>query len=392
MTIRDSEVLHLLRDDPELLAVADAVGETQKLPTRRRWIVPGSLAAVGAAAAAVALVVLFWPGGGSDSILERARAAIGDGPVLHIVTRSPTGHVLVDLRSGRRVVETYETESWIDRDATHLHMVVRNRGKVVGDVVLPDDARDGELQTPGGPAYEALWTGYRRALDSGEAKIVGNGAIYDHAVYWVRFPASPGLTSSDVAIDQQTYKPVAFRLPAAPGRFVVMRVLVFETTSFRSSDFRRAGRSLLGGTTSNGGSEATPVPAPAWPRIIRPPWLTLGRSFRGLRLTSVSPVTATFDGRRSHGVSLVYGRTPHGFEMSGRHAFVVSELARPDDPAAWRGIPTGYVRIEEQSRESGRSTTTVWSGSAVRHGIYVKIESGRGEADVVAIARALHPA
>jgi hypothetical protein len=38
-----------------------------------------------AAAAAVAAAALFWPGGDQVSILDRARAALAGGPVLHLV-------------------------------------------------------------------------------------------------------------------------------------------------------------------------------------------------------------------------------------------------------------------------------------------------------------------
>jgi hypothetical protein len=56
MTIRDREVLEELRDDPQLLALADAVVETQRL--RRRRIPLGLLTAV-AVAAAILLVLLL---------------------------------------------------------------------------------------------------------------------------------------------------------------------------------------------------------------------------------------------------------------------------------------------------------------------------------------------
>jgi hypothetical protein len=55
MSIRDREVLEELRDDPELLALADAVVETQRL--RRRMPI-AALTAVAAAAAVLYLLVL----------------------------------------------------------------------------------------------------------------------------------------------------------------------------------------------------------------------------------------------------------------------------------------------------------------------------------------------
>jgi hypothetical protein len=39
-------------------------------------------------------------------VVERALAAIGDGPVLHLRTEMPVGTVLVDLQTGQRTVET----------------------------------------------------------------------------------------------------------------------------------------------------------------------------------------------------------------------------------------------------------------------------------------------
>jgi len=56
MTIRDREVLEELRDEAELLAIADAVVETQRL--RRRMPV-GALTAVAAVAAALFLLLVL---------------------------------------------------------------------------------------------------------------------------------------------------------------------------------------------------------------------------------------------------------------------------------------------------------------------------------------------
>ena len=118
MTIRDPEVLEALRDQPELLAIADAVEETQR-PLRRTHRRVFTRAAVVVAVGAAALVaVLLWPSDGNRSpILERALAAIGDGPVLHVVTQVPSGQELVDLQTGRSTMPTFEIES-CDVEAT----------------------------------------------------------------------------------------------------------------------------------------------------------------------------------------------------------------------------------------------------------------------------------
>jgi hypothetical protein len=58
MSIRDREVLEELRDDPELLALADAVVETQRL---RRTLPIRALTAVAVAAAVLFVLMLASP-------------------------------------------------------------------------------------------------------------------------------------------------------------------------------------------------------------------------------------------------------------------------------------------------------------------------------------------
>ena len=58
MSIRDREVLEELRDDPELLALADAVVETQRL---RRKTPIGALTVVAAVAAVLLTLILASP-------------------------------------------------------------------------------------------------------------------------------------------------------------------------------------------------------------------------------------------------------------------------------------------------------------------------------------------
>ena len=104
MTVRDPELLELLADKPELLAVADGVAATQKPPKRslvRRRSTRFAAVAALAAAAVAALLVLPQ---GEHGIVDRAIAAIGDGRVLHMVVEVPTGTTYVDLRSGHRTV------------------------------------------------------------------------------------------------------------------------------------------------------------------------------------------------------------------------------------------------------------------------------------------------
>jgi len=386
MSARDPEILELLADKPELLAIADAIAETQRAPKRRRVRVTAPRAlALAAVVAGLILVVLLAPGGGGNhGILDRALAAIGEGRVLHVVTRSPTGSVLVDLKSGRRVVETYESEVWADRQSNRFHVLIRVDGRIAGDAVGRIAARKTE------PAFAALWSGYRQALANGTAKLERTGSIDGRRVYWLRFRSQQaGVLGTEVAVDRRTYKPVVFRAHVSPTHHLDSRVLVAETTLFRGSDFRRRGPSVrTSGTSSIGSSSSFPAQGPRRPPVVRAPWLTPGKIAAGLRLVFTGRTTErSTQGRTAHGFQLVYGT------VSGTvHSLDIDEYIRPLDASAWKSIPHGWIRVQQGETSDQHGTHANWTGSLVKRGVYVTIETGRGERAVLATARALHRA
>src|SRR5947208_2696825 len=118
MTLRDTEVLELLADEPKLLAIADAVSATQaevaKPATRRPRRTAIRVAVVAAAVVAGIVAILAAPQS-QTGILGRALAAIGDGPIMHVVTEFRPGFVVVDLKTGQRHVRVFREEAWADR-------------------------------------------------------------------------------------------------------------------------------------------------------------------------------------------------------------------------------------------------------------------------------------
>jgi hypothetical protein len=390
MKLRDPEIFEALRDEPELLAIADAVAETQRPPARRLLLSPPArVVAIAAAAAAVALAVLLWPGGGKHGVLDRALAAIGSGRVLHVVARMPTGETLVNLETGRRITPTLLMESWADEKFERFHLLIRENGRIVGELLFPQDAsKPGATVGPVDPAWAALWTGYRDALEKGTAKIERDGRVAGHAVYWIRFPAAPDAEKTEVAIDRETYRPIVFRQHVSATRTIDMRVLVVETSGFDAADFaRRAPKAnLLGGTSvSGGGSGRVPPVGSAQPK----PLLVAGPVVAGLRLRSITPTT-TFSGKRTaRGVVLTYGGPSIGPSAS---SLTIQELRRPDDPSTWRRIPRGFVRIESgfMSTAGGRERP-MWTGYLVKNGVYVTIETAVSKRAVIEAAGALHP-
>ena len=383
MSIRDPEVFEALRNEPELLAIADAVEETQRLPRSSRGRVLSRSAALIAVGAAALVAVLLWPsGGGRNPILDRALAAIGNGPVLHLVSRASTGQELVSLKTGRTTLPTFEFESWSDRSLRRFHFLIRENGRVVGEFLYPEDrTTDMHVDAPDA-AYAAFWSGYRRALSSGKAKIVRKGSLYGRPVYWLTFNAP----RNEVAVDRRTYKPVAFRSISPSGRHFDTRVLLVRTEPFSTSAFKRR-TSLPNPVTGGIGSSETRV-LPLGPGSLRRPWLRAGSTIAGLKLVAVHRTQTTSGRKTTNGFELVYGS-----QGDLRRSLTIDEARHPDELSKWTGIPKGFMRFSVGfGGEDNRRPHTSWTGYLVRHGVYVSITTGVSRAAFFQAARALRPA
>ena len=388
MSIRDPEVLEALRDEPELLAIADAVTETQRTPRSSRRRVASRLAAVAALGVAILLAVLLWPSGGARSpILGRALAAIGDGPILHLVVRMPSGAELVDVHTGQTTMPAYDLESWSDRDLKRFHMIMRVDGRIVGEYLYPQDGGSGMTLGRVNPAYTAFWTGYRQALANGSAKIDAEGTLDGHDVYWLSFPAlgnSPG--RNQVAIARDTYEPLDFRYHVGE-RVLDNRILLARTEPFSESAFKRQ-TALPNPLSGTGTGSSTVQVGPVRPGGRAKPWLEARSSIAGVKLSAIHETETIANGRRSKGFELVYGT-----ETSMRRSVLVDEAKHPDDPADWKGIPKGLMRISVgEASGTGGTSYSLWTGNVVVEGVYVTIQTGLGRAAVLEAARALRPA
>ena len=406
MTIRDKEVIELLADRPELLAVADAVSATQPAPraASRRRRIAFRVALVAAVAAAIAAAVLAAPQG-KPGIVGKALAALGGRPIMHVVSESPSGATFVDLKTGHRTVQILREESWSNRSGDRFHVVVSLKGKVIGDLLLPQDL-EGRRTTPSpNPAFAALWTGYRAALENGTATLAGSGHVLGRRVYWLRFgQTAPDQPRVDVAVDARTYKPVLDRI-FVNGRHFDQRILIAKTVAYSSAEFKRRGPALFtGGSSSGGTSTGTVDPSAPPPTAVRAPWLTAGDTVAGMELAAVTQLTSTTGTGKSkkaiHGVELVYGSESHG--LAGPRSTTVDELPRPDTPGAWGHIPTGSIQIETSTETSSTAnaahpkpkTTTrrLWTGTLKKHGMFITITTPEGERALLQTARSLHPA
>jgi hypothetical protein len=200
---------------------------------------------LGVAAAAVAVLALAWPFGSerSGGVLDRALAAIGEGPVLHIVYRGEWGPTLVDLSSGEVTPLVAEWEVWYDPKRG-----IQSRSKLgsspQAERVIPRRHVSGRQERE----ILALAENYRTALQSGKARVVGRGRVAGRPVVWIRissewYPSSRDghyhLHAQEIAIDRSTYEPVYARMTqdGRPLGDYGQAIIELERVSADAADF-----------------------------------------------------------------------------------------------------------------------------------------------------------
>lgn len=415
--LRDPEVLELLRDEPELLAIADAVharlgGEHRRRRRRRR--LGAALATVGAAVLTGAVLVLLRPWLGGPSFVEQALAAIpGQGPVVHVVVDAAVpGREVVELATGRARADTVELESWFDEQRGLLHTIVRSRGTVVADIL----ASPRETVSAAGPVLGSasgtsvartllgFATGYRQALVTGEAGAYAGERLGRPEARWVVVATPFGREL--VALDATTLRPLEAR-PLPPSRTSpqpIARVLATSSMSRAEANFRRP-QPAAPGAAAGAVAAAREVSVPEAARALARPALWAGPSLGGLPLRVIqrqslvrffpagAPQRRTF----GTGLSLVYGAAARG-RPDWRRDFLQIQQATSPEPAYGFLLGTlrlvspassGDVLIERRPLTGGRAGA-IWVGQLASGGLYLTLTASR-RALVVDAARRLAP-
>ncbi len=231
-------------------SVIDAAATVNR--KRWRWLVRAVAVAGIAVAAGAGAAALAWSfgGGAHATVLQRAAATIGDGPVLHFVIRSGWGGALIDLKTGSRK-NLYATEEfWYER-GRRIHEVSRFAGVAQGDATYSAD-RPSSLNKKLG----TLVTRYRQALRGGSALVLGRDVVEGHRVYWIRVDSQmlPDAHNRlhkwahDVAVSQDTFGPVAVRevrdgKPGPDGNSIVLKA---ESVPKDKGNFTRMPRDSSG--------------------------------------------------------------------------------------------------------------------------------------------------
>ncbi len=390
--IDDPEILELLREEPELLAIADAIAATQRGERRRRLPARALALAAVLATALVAVSVVELTGRG-PSLAERALAAIGDGRVVHLVaTREEGQQMLVDLRDGTARPIGITVETWFDSQSGEARTTTRRDGVLVADSLSRAEARaPAELPIPSDPAIATFVRDYRDALAREEARIVGRSELDGVRVVWLVLSPSRGRTD-EVALSEETNLPVAFRLGVS-GELAgdLWRVSVIGSKARVAGDF--APSPTTGGPISGRveGAQAASLAEAA--RLLRGRALWPGRNPVGLQLRRIQAQTLirSFAGGPSEkgaGLALLY-RNEAG-------AFVEIWEALEPEPAygfTEGRLTLGFAPIPEEDAlvlVMADSNGSIWLGQFRRASVYVTIR-GSGRDVVVEAARALRP-
>lgn len=322
------------------------------------------------AAVLVAIAALAWPFGSEPpTVLARALAAIGDGPVIHIVSRGSHGSDLVDLTTGEVTPLFAESEVWYD-PKRGVRRVSRLGGRVTSDSLTPP----GMVSAREAAHYVSLVNRYRSQLRAGRARVVARGEVNGRPVLWIRLngqwraDGDDGhyhLWADEVAVDRATYEPVYARMTRdgrPPPGFGGELFLTLETLAAGEGDFDPDPSAPRWRTSIYAGSElARQVSRGSLRRFFGEPAIWLGEQHEGKRLAEAKVQLFKHKERRDdpwqtvRGVSLFYGQLKprrFGFRLrDDRKPFVLLTEAKEISPmwhAALNGgnVPEGAMRID----------------------------------------------
>ena len=392
-------------------------GHAAQTKQSRRSYLARRLVPVLALAAAAFAFVLIAPWQHGPSLTERALAAIGDGPVVHAVLRSETRLTNIALATGQETPQLETTEIWFDSERRLEHWRSSIDGRLQSDtletptgITTSDSPSRTETRNPKlDPALADFVDGYRSALENGDARTVGSGAVNGHDVTWIEFalfpPSSKWQETERVAVDKNSSLPLRVERSHDGKTEGSYDVVSIETLRQGGGDFTapEAGlpindnmRDHITQVSPSGASDA--LPGTVW----------LGARISGLPLKNITRVALTTHYTSGSGlepliytgVELQYGDgspfTPPGKAQNG--SFVrLEEAAQPQSTYEWtdNAVPPAGSVLIGCVKPLGPLPPNVFrmkgcSGRLVENGVYVHISASSREL-LLAAARALKP-
>lgn len=415
---RDDEIVcALLAPFERVRPVALPHRPAQSRRPRRSYLARRLVPVVALAAAAFAFVMIApWQHGPASTVIQRALAAIGDEPVMHVITRSDTGFTYVDLASGREAPQLNSLEIWYDRERRFFHIKDSIDGHLVHEGLwtpagvwqsdqppISGDHVDRLHRGPLDPALEQFFDHYRSALKNGEARPAGSGTIDGHEVNWIELSLDGGESQyfERVAIDSGTALPIRVELSSDGKVEHGYDVVSIETMPAGEGDFTAPKGGLA---KVYGESQKTPISLSEAAAAL-PGALSTGDSIAGLSFSSVTREDLSITYPKSSeqtplvftGVEIRYGAglprrsgAPRSEWEGGHGDFVtLQEAAAPQPLYGWSflGVTrSGTILISP----GGELVLNGLEGFLVKNGIYVHIQASSRDL-LLEAARALEP-
>jgi hypothetical protein len=379
--IQDREVLEELRDEPELLAIADtvhgALGRAER-ERRQRRIVYRSVTISGAFAAAliVALVVQPWGGGRNAFIADALAAVPGRGPVIHTELRAVVpGAEIIAVRTGSAKPVFLTLEFWYLPDQNRLRTLVRSGEETLTSYTSTPQASIAAA----GSSYAGILrtairfaTEYRQALAHHRAtEISAAEMIGVHRVRWIELSTQIG--RFQVALDQQTLVPRQVRglsprgLPGPNVTVTRIETMPTKAAVFNAPSLQLHARS---GPTKN--PVTRPISAAVAADALGHTPLWLGPEAAGMRAGRIELDTAT--GGQSQWVEITYHATTNREQtLTLRESATRTDATQGTtvDLSARLRVPAGSMLIEAPSAE--RHST--WTGHLLHADLFIAIDA-----------------
>jgi hypothetical protein len=397
VTVRDVETLEVLSDEPELLAIADAVGATQRRrrrrPPRRLLVAVAAVVAAGAVA-----LVAPWEDDGASLVTERALAALpARGPVLHALLEYRYGE-WVELRTGRPKQLLLRTEAWYDEERQLFRSRGWRGGRLLGDVTV-DEAGD-SLDAAMVSAFAQTADIVRRSLENGRMRLAGEDRVRGRDVYWLEAASPEDDNRVDVAVDRSTYELVQVR-GRQPDSSFALTILTFEYLPRRAGIFgtptRHGSDGLVPG--SGFGAEVTSIGLPAARRALgREPAVWAGPAIAGKKLQAIEAHDVRPDSRpqrakSGRALALTYGGGA-GFGQPEPNAVSISQARDDEVGREYIGTdevpPAGFAELKSGSTYVDDREFPRWKAVLRHGGLLVAIDGATREL-VLDVARSLRP-
>jgi hypothetical protein len=361
----------------------------------------GLLLAAGAICAAVAVVILVSPWQSTARATERALAALGDRPVIHAIVENTGAQAsVVDLSSGETQSLFQRSEYWYDdeRSLLRTRLSVGGRPLPGAEIVQTPEGSFTDLGFQRGPAtpprLDPVLAGfasrYRDALESGQARVIGQDVVDGREAIILRIDLRPGPAAAageqiwqEVAVDADQYRPLRFRVSSTSDRpHPWWRVVAIETIARDPAQFAPPERAGPRPGQLTGTVERTLTPSEA-ATALQQPVLWPGPSVDGIELTQIRLMKLTTrwtDGSvtETHTLEFQYGADLRTSHLAGEPSLIIREGTSAKEMlrgGMFGGPPSpGKLLLTGLGNLDG-SPVDVWLASMERDGVYISLES-----------------